>query len=151
MIWKGRNEMKWKGIFCLYVRRDAKTGAWDASFEPSRSMCRGSHSGNRRACSGYCWWSSSSTLPGWPQRPVNTNHIQTFCLSLLYVLAVSVSDVVIYVGGCNSWIVLAGANWRPGSEGSSSELCCYTLLPVWLNSAVLFRFLFFFNENQDCL
>lgn len=148
--------MKWKGIFCLYVRRDAKTGAWDASFEPSRSMCRGSHSGNRRACSGYCWWSSSSTLPGWPQRPVNTNYIQTFSLSLLYVLAVSVSDVVIYVGG---WLDSVGwcllKTWERGELITAVLL--YTTACLWLNFAVLLSFLFFFfsffffNENQDCL
>ncbi len=57
-------------------RWDAEAGAWDEVTEPGRPMCRSVDSGDRRACSGHCRWSASTTLPGWLEREVR-NHTHT--------------------------------------------------------------------------
>ncbi len=63
---------------CVCVCRwDAEAGAWDEVTEPGRPMCRSVDSGDRRACSGHCRWSASTTLPGWLEREVR-NHTHTY-------------------------------------------------------------------------
>lgn len=113
-------------------------------------MCRGSHSGNRRACSGYCWWSSSSTLPGWPQRPVSTNHVQTYRMdSLFYLFSQSslfsscqcircghLCRGEVLIGYSVGWCQLKA--WERGELVRSVLL--YTTACLWLNSAALLRF-----------
>lgn len=69
---------------CLGVctfRRHAKAGSRDATVEPGRPLCRGSHSGNGGTRFGDCRWSSPPTLPGWPPREVS----QSMCFPLLRV------------------------------------------------------------------
>lgn len=67
---------------CLCARWDAQAGAWDAFVEPGRSLCWGSDPGNRRTCSGHCWWGPSPTLPGRPQRSVSVCDIsKCLCVS----------------------------------------------------------------------
>lgn len=135
---------------CLYIRWDAKAGAWDASVEPGRSLCWGSHTGNRRTCSGHCWGSSSPTLPGRPPRPVSLHvcvcvwHIQTFlCVSFLLVqhshLMVKsclINFTKIPLFGFHFFIHTSlQSDWLSLCLGLFSELLCSNCTCIWLCSA----------------